>query len=195
MDIRIRLGGAESAGQLGNLNRFLREISSGEFTKLPTSVIEDVNNALEVQIRKDAAAQQDPSAVPHAPLSRRNRTSRGKKYVPYAEKKAYNVGNTDPDLRYGYTSAYKTAKPKPEGSALDGLYIDRLGEQNTSAAYFKTSTQADYMRAHQYGDGLPRRRWFPQSEDYRSPNYSAFRDKAQEIIARYINDLAQRRLG
>lgn len=186
---------SSSGASVGNLDRFLRELTSADaFTKLPTDVIEDINDELEDKIREDASNARSVTGRAHTPLSDKNVSPRGNKYKPYAKKKAEKGLPPIPDLRYGYTNK---GRLKPEGSAMDAMYIDRLGQQNTSAVYFNTEKQGDYMYAHQYGEGnMPQRKWFPdRSSDYENPNYTEFREKVAVIIQNYINDLATRRLG
>jgi len=68
------------------------------------------------------------------------------------------------------------------------------GQRNQIAMVFNNANQGEYMMYHQEGDGVPQRRFFPDSDDLMSPNYADFRERVGELLSNYTAELVARRL-
>ena len=186
--------------KVGDLGRFINEEG---YRKLPNHIMDEVAQMLKEKVLEDTANAQDPSAVPYEPLSE----DRAPDYVfrgglrykgqTYPERKSKVGANPIPDLRYGYESVNQS---KVQGKALDNFEMYRAGasgeagQRNQIAMVFNNANQGEYMMMHQEGDGVPERRFFPDSDDLMSPNYADFRERVGEILSNYTAELVARRL-
>lgn len=187
--------------KVGDLGRYINEVG---YRKLPNYIIDEVSRLLKDKILEDTANAQDPSAVPYEPLSEKRapdyvfRGGLTYKGQTYPERKKKVGANPIPDLRYGYESFNNS---KIQGRALDNFDMYRAGasgeqgQRNQIAMVFDNTNQAEYMMMHQEGDGVPQRRFFPDSDDLMSPNYADFRERVGELLSEYTAELVARRLS
>ena len=167
---------------LGNLSSLGRDLV-GWYRVLPNDVVNKINKLLEDKIREDSRNSIGADGSGFQSLS-----------DSYEKRKSREVGSSAPDLRYGYRRG---------GRAFDSFSIERQGSKNEFRAYFGYG--GDYMGAHQDGDDrngpygrggyLPQRKFFPETEDFDSAHYDAFREDVKEILLEYLDDLVQRRLN
>jgi len=187
--------------KVGDLGRFINEEG---YRKLPNHIIDEVADMLKEKVLEDTAMAQDPSAVPYEPLSEERapdyvwRGGMTYKGQTYPQRKSKAGANPIPDLRYGHESVNQ---PKAQGKALDNFEMYRAGssgeagQRNQIAMAFDNTNQGEYMMMHQRGDGVPERRFFPDSDDLMSPNYAEFRERVGELLSNYTAELVARRLS
>ena len=166
---------------VGNLSSLGRELVDW-YRVLPNDVVNKINQLLEDKIREDSKNSIGADGGKFQDLS-----------DTYRNRKDREVNSSLPDLRYGYRS----------GRAFDSFSIERNRARNEFKAEFGKG--GDYMGAHQDGDDrngpygrggyLPQRKFFPETEDFESANYDAFREDVKEILLEYLDDLVQRRLN
>lgn len=171
----------------GDFNAALRMSSLGRelvgwYRVLPNTVINQINQLLEDKIRDDVKDERAADGSYFRDLE-----------DTYAVVKSKQVGSSSPDLHYGYRRSGRRA--------FDGFSIQREGSTNTSRAEFAAGG-GEYMSAHQSGiqnrrkgGELPQRKFFPDTTDFESSNYTKYQDQVRDILIDYLDGLIQRSLN
>ena len=141
-----------------------------------------VKQAAEIHVedfKKKSSVQRGPSGEKYPEL--------GDSYKK--RKKSLSNEEDIPNLRYGYDDKGNKRKPK----AMDSIMY-REGQQNRETTIYFDSranpssrvTAEKYMSMHQHGDGVKKRKFFPEEDDMRSPAQSSNKSKVGKSLQHYL---------